>query len=106
MKVPKWLFFWRPTVVQFRTGEYAIRIWIWNPGKFKFVDLRSVNRFSWGIEDRHFNECLSNDLGEVLDKFTRIVSQKKKSKERKRSKEIYTHYSVTKVSIIEVNNQV
>jgi hypothetical protein len=86
MKLPEWLFFWRPTIVQFRTGEYAIRIWIWNPGKFEFVDLKSVKRFSWGIEDGHFSDCLSNDLDEVMDKFTRIVTKKQNAKKEKEAK--------------------
>jgi hypothetical protein len=86
MKLPEWLFFWRPAIVQFRTGEYAIRIWIWNPGKFEFIDLKSVNRFSWCIGDGRFNDCLSNDLGEVVDKFERVVSQKQKAKKEKEAK--------------------
>jgi hypothetical protein len=84
MKLPERLFFWRPAVVQFRTGEYAIRIW--KSGRFEFVDLRSTNHHSWNRESQYFNECLSNDLGEVVDKFTRIVTKKQKVKKEKEAK--------------------
>jgi hypothetical protein len=86
MKLPEWLFFWRPTVVQFRTGEYAIRIWVWDQSRFEFVDLRSTNHCSWSRESKYFSDCLSSDLDEVMDKFTRIVMKKQKTKKEKEEK--------------------
>lgn len=86
MKLPRWLFFWRPAIVQFRTGEYAIRIWIWIEGRFKFVDLNLAGGFSRSIKNEYFSDCLSNDLGEVVDKFKRVVSQKQKTKKEKEAK--------------------
>jgi hypothetical protein len=86
MKLPERLFFWRPAVVQFRTGEYAIRVWVWTQGKFEFVDLRSTNYHSWDRESKYFNDCLSSDLDEVMDKFTRIVTKKQNAKKEKEAK--------------------
>ena len=55
-------------IVQFITGEYAVRKFCWRTLSYVFADLKSVE-FWWRPSSIFFMDCLTTDLDMARDFF-------------------------------------
>ena len=84
------LCFWRPTIIQFRDGNYALRMYDFRskPFSFVFYDLKPNRRyeFTWSRDSKYFSDCLTPDLEVVLDRLAKMQAKKREIHQEKEDK--------------------